>query len=247
MSVSTDDSCCDQVACAVCVLCHMCGCSAPPIAARAGSPLRRCRTDAPTAAAMACRASPDWRTVRCCSCSRGTGTGAHPQVTSVSGPTWLDWEFPAFGGLGQPNRRMSSQRGVRFLHNRTEACKHFSVQARRSTDEGATWSEGGVIFSPPHGAKGANAGAPQVLGLARSVGLSAPGFCLWSWTCKSLFVPSRLSSSDVLAEILHLRHVCSCCQGSHVSWHRCLLATSASPLLLPPPALPTPGAFSSAS
>ena len=40
---------------------------------------------------------------------------------------------------------------------------HFSVQARRSWDAGRTWSAGEVIFSPPSGRKGINAGAPQVL------------------------------------------------------------------------------------
>ena len=38
-----------------------------------------------------------------------------------------------------------------FAHNATEK-HHFSVQARRSRNEGQTWSEGEVIFTPPEGA-----------------------------------------------------------------------------------------------
>ena len=49
-----------------------------------------------------------------------------------------------------------------FAHNRTER-HHFSVQARRSHDDGASWSEGQVVFTPPEGSKGINAGAPQVI------------------------------------------------------------------------------------
>ena len=49
-----------------------------------------------------------------------------------------------------------------FAHNRTER-HHFSVQARQSRDEGQSWSEGQVIFTPPKGAKGVNAGSPQVI------------------------------------------------------------------------------------
>ena len=48
-----------------------------------------------------------------------------------------------------------------FAHNTTER-HHFSVQARRSHDDGASWSEGEVIFTPK-GSKGINAGAPQVI------------------------------------------------------------------------------------
>lgn len=49
-----------------------------------------------------------------------------------------------------------------FAHNMTER-RHFSVQARRSFDQGQSWSEGQVIFTPPKGSKGVNAGAPQVI------------------------------------------------------------------------------------
>ena len=57
-----------------------------------------------------------------------------------------------------------------FFHNRTESRRHFSVQARQSQNEGATWSDGGVIFSPPDGSKGINAGAPQVIASAGESG-----------------------------------------------------------------------------
>ena len=49
-----------------------------------------------------------------------------------------------------------------FAHNTTER-HHFSVQARRSHDDGASWSDGQVVFTPPEGSKGINAGAPQVI------------------------------------------------------------------------------------
>jgi hypothetical protein len=47
-------------------------------------------------------------------------------------------------------------------HNSTQQ-HHFSVQARRSFTNGASWTGGEVIFSPPKTAKGINAGAPQVV------------------------------------------------------------------------------------
>ncbi len=45
---------------------------------------------------------------------------------------------------------------------RPGAQRHFSVQMRRSLDDGETWSPGRVIFTPPAGSAGVNAGAPQV-------------------------------------------------------------------------------------
>lgn len=48
-----------------------------------------------------------------------------------------------------------------FAHNGSR--HHFSVSARRSTDGGHSWSAGEVVFAPGAGAKGINAGSPQVI------------------------------------------------------------------------------------